>query len=91
MSWELLLHSATEPPPPVAQMADDLRGAPLGTLAEVGAKIDARIPGVDWSEPLWGVCGEDGFSYEFSIGSDEPCGHAMVHVRGGGPSCRHSG
>ena len=47
VSWDLLLHSATEPPPPVAQMADDLRGAPLGTLAEVGAKIDARIPGVD--------------------------------------------
>lgn len=86
MSWDVLLHAADEPPPPVAQMPDDWRGAPMGTLAEVRAKIDACIPGVDWSDPSWGVFGGDGFSYEFSIGSDEPCGHAMVHVRGGGPA-----
>lgn len=47
MSWDVLLRSASEPPPPVAQMSDDWRGEPMGTLAEVRAKIDSCIPGVD--------------------------------------------
>jgi len=65
-------------------MPDTWQGEPMGTLAQVRAKIDACVPGVDWSDPSWGTCLGDGYSYEFSIGKDEPCGHAMVHVRGGG-------
>jgi hypothetical protein len=56
----------------------------MGTLAEVRAKIDACVPGVSWSDPSWGVFAGETYSYEFSIGQDEPCEHVMVHVRGGG-------
>lgn len=80
----MLIYAASEPPPQVAEMSDDWRGEPLGALSEVRAKIDAVVPGVDWSDPSWGVHVGDRYSYEFSIGRDEPCGHAMVHVRGGG-------
>jgi len=87
MSWDVLLYAASEPPPiPVAEMPDSWLGEPMGPLAEVRGKIDACVPGVDWSDLSWGVYAGDGYSYEFSIGSDEPCGHAMVHVRGGGPA-----
>jgi hypothetical protein len=53
-------------------MPDDWQGTSMGTLAEVRARINACIPGVDWSDPSWGVYDGDGFSYEFNIGSEEP-------------------
>lgn len=84
MSWDVLLHAADEPPPPVAEMPENWRGKNLGTLSEVRAKIDACIAKVDWSDPTWGIFDGDGFSYEFNTGSDEPCDSVMVHVRGGG-------
>lgn len=84
MSWDVLLHAAKAPPPPVAEMPDTWRGEPMGSLAEVRAKIDASVPHVTWSEPSWGIYSGDGYSYEFNIGSDEPCEHFMVHIRGGG-------
>lgn len=84
MSWDVLLHAAHEPPPPVAEMPDDWQGDLLGTLEEVRAKIDASISGVDWSDPSWGIYNGDGYSFEFNIGDEEPCDSVMVHVRGGG-------
>lgn len=65
-------------------MPDSWRGEPLGSQAEVRAKITDCIAGVDWSDPAWGVFHGDGYSYEFNTGTDEPCDSVMVHVRGGG-------
>lgn len=84
MSWDVLLLTAHEPPPPGADMPDSWRGEPLGSQAEVRAKITDCIAGVDWSDPAWGVFHGDGYSYEFNTGTDEPCDSVMVHVRGGG-------
>jgi len=86
MSWDVLIYAAHEPPPPVAEMPDSWRGEPLGSLADVRAKISTCIAGIDWSDPTWGIFDGNGYSYEFNIGTDEPCDSFMVHVRGGGPA-----
>jgi hypothetical protein len=65
-------------------MPDSWRGEPLGSQAEVRAKISDCIAGVDWSDPTWGIFDGDGYSYEFNMGTEEPCDSVMVHVRGSG-------
>src|SRR4051812_33315008 len=64
---------------------DPAHGLPcLGTGDEVRSRISAHLPGVDWSTPAWGLYGGDGFTFEFSVGPEEPVDHFAVHVRGGG-------
>ena len=84
MSWDVLVFGNDTPPPPVIQMEDKWRGIGIGILAEVRAKIDACIPGVDWSDPNWGIYNGDGYSFEFSIGKEEHCESISIHVRGTG-------
>jgi len=84
MSWDISVYAAKFPPPPVAEMLNDWRGDVLGRTDEVRTRISASIPGVNWSEPTWGVFEGDGFSFEFNMGKTEPCDHFMIHVRGGG-------
>lgn len=86
MSWDVLLHAAYEPPPPAGELPDDWRGEPLGSQAEVRAKISECLAEVDWSDPAWGTFDGDEYTYEFNTGDDEPCSSVMVHVRGGGPA-----
>ena len=69
--WPLPDDPAYEPPP-------------LGTGDEVRSRISAHLPGVDWSDPTWGQYGGDGFTFEFSVGPEEPVVTFAVHVRGSG-------
>jgi hypothetical protein len=84
MSWDVSVFASKEAPPAVAEMPDDWRGEVLGSCAEVRSKVSECLPGVDWSNPSWGIYEGEGFSYEFNIGREEPCDGLMVHVRGGG-------
>jgi hypothetical protein len=56
---------------------------PLGPAGVVRQQISALLPGIDWSDPTWGVYEGDGFSIEFSVGDDDPIDAMMLHVRGG--------
>ncbi len=84
MSWDVWVFAAKAPPPSVAEKADYWRGDILGALDQVRRKISACLPGVNWSDPAWGIYKGDGFSFEFNIGSKEPSDGFMIHVRGGG-------
>jgi hypothetical protein len=84
MSWDVSVFAAPQPPPPVAEMPDDWRGAVLGTAREVRDKVSACLPDVDWSDPTWGIYDGGQFSFEFNLGRDEANDGFMVHVRGGG-------
>jgi hypothetical protein len=83
MSWDVSVFAAKVPPPPVAEMPDDWRGEIIGTRDDVRAKISACIPGVNWSDPTWGVVDGEGFSFEFNVGRKEPNDGFIIHVRGG--------
>ncbi len=64
---------------------DPARSLPcLGTGDEVRGHISAYLVGVDWSTPTWGLYAGDGFTFEFSVGPEEPVDNFAVHVRGGG-------
>lgn len=83
MSWDVLVYNyAGKPPAPPAM--DDNPPLALGSAASVRANITRYLPGVDWSEPSWGVFEEDGFSVEFNIGDADPVDSLMLHVRGTG-------
>jgi len=57
---------------------------PLGTGDEVRSRISAHLPHVDWSHPAWGLYAGNGFTFEFSVGPEEPVVSFAIHVRGGG-------
>ena len=84
MSWDILVQAAKFSPPPVAEMPKDWHGDVLGTGDEVRAKISLAIPGVNWTDPTWGVFDGDGFYFEFNMGKKESCDNFMIHVHGGG-------
>lgn len=86
MSWDIHLMAAASPPPPVASMPRDWRGAPMGTPSQVAARIGAALPGCTWSEPGWGTIGGDGFQIEINIGAKDPVTSVALHVYGGGPA-----
>jgi hypothetical protein len=67
-------------------MPNDWRGDSLGLQAEVRQKISTIMPQVDWTDPSWGVFDGDGFSFEFSVGKEDPSDGFMIQVRGGGPA-----
>jgi hypothetical protein len=56
----------------------------LGSGDEVRVRISAHLPGVDWSVPTWGLYAGDGFTFELSVGPEEPVVSFAVHVRGNG-------
>jgi hypothetical protein len=56
----------------------------MGSGDEIRQRISAQLPGVDWSTPTWGLYAGDGFTFEFSVGPEEPVTNFAVHVRGGG-------
>jgi hypothetical protein len=84
MSWDVSVFASDAPPPPVAKMRVDWKGAILGPAATVRATISAALPGVDWTKPTWGRFRGNGFSLEFNMGKDDPTDGFMIHVRGGG-------
>ncbi len=83
MSWTVSVLGGKEPPP-LDHLPDDWRPEPLGSGEEVRRRISAHLPGVDWSDPAWGLYGGDGFTFEFNVGREEPVESFAVHVRGGG-------
>jgi hypothetical protein len=61
-----------------------LEPLPLGPGDAVRAAISNALPGVDWTDPTWGLYGGNGFSIEFNTGDGPILDGIMLHVRGGG-------
>jgi hypothetical protein len=70
-------------PPPIDQLQES-DVSPLGAAANVRQRISELLPGVDWSDPTWGIYDDDHFSIEFNVGEKDPIDDMMLHVRGGG-------
>lgn len=85
MGWDVMIfnyHGA--PPRDITLSSDDDGPFVLGAAKRVREAITTTLPGVDWSDPTWGMYLGNGFTFEFSAGSDDPIMAIMVHVRGGG-------
>lgn len=83
MSWDVMVLNYGGKLSPDEMLDADPVG-PLGPAAQVRRRIAKHLPGIDWSEPAWGVFEGDGFTIEFNSGSDDPIDSMMLHVRGGG-------
>jgi hypothetical protein len=84
MSWDVMIFNMRGKTPPPLDQLQESDYAPLGAAVEVRQQVSSLLPGVDWSDPTWGIYGDDGFSIEFNVGKDDPIENMMLHVRGGG-------
>jgi len=88
MSWDVLVMNFGGDPPPQDEAEGEKEPKPMGADEDVRARIDAHLPGVDWSDPKLGVYEGDGFSFRFKLGGQEEDGVFLVHVRGGGEAIK---
>jgi hypothetical protein len=84
MSWDVVILNMRANTPSTLNHIEESDYAPLGPAAEVRQHVSLLLPGVDWSNPTWGIYGEDGFSIEFNVGKEDPIESMMLHVRGSG-------
>ena len=84
MSWDIYIMNFPATAQRVADIPDDFKPAPLGKRADLISQIHELVPSADFSKPDWGVFDGDGYSIEFSMGSDEICKSMTLLVRGGG-------
>jgi hypothetical protein len=84
MSWDVMVFNTRGKVPPSLAEFQESDCEPLGPAAEVRERIAALLPGVDWSDPTWGLYAGNGFSIEFNVGDDDPIDNVMLHIRGGG-------
>lgn len=84
MSWDVMVFDFGGNRKPLEEMTEDDRPRTIGSVADVRAKIDAHLPGVDWSDPTRGIYIGEGFSFGFNVGDKPETEGFMVLVRGGG-------
>ena len=84
MSWDVMIFNFGDKAPLTIESVNESDLKPLGPADDVRQRISRFLPGVDWTDPTWGLFGGDGFSIEFSVGDKDPIGNIMLHVRGGG-------
>lgn len=82
MSWGVSVFGGKERPS--IHSSEDFDLAVIGGGEEVRRLISAHLPNVDWTTPTWGLYAGKGFTFEFSVGPEEPIDHFAVYVRGGG-------
>ena len=83
VSWDVLFQSLPAGIASIDDVPADFEPAPLGVRAEIIAKLVARLPGVDFSDPSWGMLLGETFSIEFNLGGEDVADSLMLHVRGG--------
>jgi hypothetical protein len=83
MSWDIFVQDL---PPEAQKLTDipaDFRPQPLGSRAEVVAKIKAIVPQANFADPSWGIIDGGDFSIEVNMGEEDPVTGFAFHVRGG--------
>ena len=84
MSWDVMLFKFEGEPPDFEELPDDFKPPTMGDAAALRRSISASLPGVDWSDPAWGILDGDGWSIEFNHQATGQTDQIMLHVRGGG-------
>lgn len=83
MSWDLFIQDLPVEARSVAEIPDDFKPRPIGSRAEVLAKIRTVCPDADFDDPTWGVIETPEGSVEINIGEADPVMGFALHVRGG--------
>jgi hypothetical protein len=82
MSWDISVFGGSDRP----RLKESLWYGNLpviGTPEDVRRRISAYLPYTDWSDPTWGLCFTDEYSFEFNLAGDEELvTHFFIHARG---------
>lgn len=82
MSWDVLLLNLPPGIETIDQVPDDF-DVNLGPLQAVLTALNQVFDGqIDLRDKTWGMLEGERYSIEFNIGSKDPCGSIMLHVRG---------
>lgn len=73
MSWNLIILPG-----------DDADDATIGEAADVKARLDRLMPGIDWSTPEAGQFAGDGFHIEIGLQASGDVGSFTLHITGQG-------
>lgn len=84
MSWDVLVFDYEGNPPSTDGEEEETPPRPLGSLAEVRSRIDARWPGVSWSTANGGRFEGNGYAIEIGLGDADPVEAIMLHIHGEG-------
>ena len=85
MSWDVMVcNYYSSPPDNFEDLPADHKPDSLGSAGMVRKSISRHLPGVDWSDPTWGIYDGDELSIEFNTGDEDPIDSIILHVRGGG-------
>lgn len=87
MSWDLVVMDLPPGIKSFAEIANSYKPRPLGTRADIIAKISSIFPQTDFSDPSRGILIAPGCLIEFSMGSRHEVDHFVMHVRGVGKEC----
>jgi hypothetical protein len=86
MSWDIFVEDIPPSVKSLDELPDDFKPRPLGTRADIIARIREVVPSADFTDPSWGkIVGPD-FSIEVSLGDLEQVSDFAFHVRGGDPA-----
>lgn len=89
MSWDVLLTRLPYSIKSVQELPDDYQPPPLGSRDEVDEALREAAPGIDLSDPEWGVLSGARWSMELDLGVKEPVDAITCHVSGGGDDVVH--
>lgn len=84
MSWDIVIFRSVQKGVLPKDWPDDFKPLLLGRTEEIRKQISLYLPGVDWSDPSWGILDGEGFSIEFNMGAEGEIDSIMLHVRGSG-------
>lgn len=83
MSFDIFVQDLPAEAADIGDIPDDFEPLPLGTRADIIARILEVIPEADFSDPAWGHIDDDLLSIEVNLGADQVCSGFAFHVRGG--------
>src|SRR5258707_9772808 len=84
MSWDIFVQDFPKNVKSAKDIPADYCAKPIGTRAEIIAKILEVVPFADFSDPSWGDIEGNDWSIEVNLGDDGPSDGFALHVRGAG-------
>ena len=83
MSWDVFIQDLPPDARSVRDIPDAFSPRPLGSRADIIARVKGRFPDTDFSDPTWGKLQRPAYSVDVSLTEEGETIHGVtLHVRG---------
>jgi hypothetical protein len=82
MSWDVFIQDLPEAARSVAEVPDDFVPRALGRRDVLIQRLQAAIPGIDFSDPSWGKLVTPQYAVDINIGDQEEIAAVTLRIRG---------